>query len=96
MKSVTFHGHVDIFARCETQRKLDSLVSQPVAVIDLRNATAIDATFLGQLAALRRENAKRGGTIVLVVTDPLIRKILSMVSFDRMFEIVASLEEVTL
>jgi len=90
---VQLDGDLDIFCRARTQAKLDTLGDTAFAIVDLRGATAVDAAFLGQLAVLRKVNAQKGGTIVLVVTNPAIRKLLHVVGFDRAFRIVESIEE---
>jgi anti-anti-sigma factor len=90
---VTLEGDLDIFRRDHTQAKLDGLRSANLGIVDLRRAGALDATFLGQLAALRSANLKAGGTIVLVVTNPAILKLLHIVRFDRVFPIVESIEQ---
>ena len=86
-------GDLDIFSREQTQQQLQALLPHRYAIIDLRAVRTIDATFLGQLAALRRINAGNDGAIVLVVSNPSIQKILRIVRFDEAFTVARSIAE---
>lgn len=86
-------GDLDIFNREQTQQQLQELLAHRYAIIDLRKVRTIDATFLGQLAALRRINAGNDGAIALVVSSPAIQKVLRLVRFDETFTLAPSVAE---
>lgn len=86
-------GDLDIFSREQTQQQLQELLPHRYAIIDLSDVHTIDATFLGQLAVLRRKNAGNDGAIALVVSNPAIQKVLRIVHFDEAFTLAKSIAE---
>lgn len=63
-------------------------------IVDLTEATFIDSTFLGVLAAAQRALATVGGRVVIVCSDRSLAKVFEITGLDRVFAIHLTLEEV--
>lgn len=90
---VALEGDLDIFRREEIEQRLGSLRFVRFGIVDLSDVRLVDASFLGQLVALRKANCALGGTVYVVAPNPWIRNLLRMVRLERIVAIVASMAE---
>ena len=79
---VSLKGELDIY-RADAIRDSFATVNGP-AVVDLSGVTYMDSTALNELARLH----KRVGRLVIVAPSPQIRRVLTIVGFADLFEIV--------
>jgi anti-anti-sigma factor len=85
---IELEGELDIARQDELQRLFDSIQKDGPLTIDLGQVTYADSTFLRLLAslALRFQEVP----IRLVGAQPNLRRVFSIVQFDKLFQIVGS------
>jgi anti-sigma B factor antagonist len=85
-------GEADAYAAPELDRCIRGCVNGEVevVVVDLTEVTLLDSTALGVLVAAHGRLAKQGIPLRLVCTDRLIRHVLTITGFDRVFDLYAS------
>jgi anti-sigma B factor antagonist len=86
---VGLHGDVDLYTAPELKSELHRLIegSATRIVVDLTSATFIDSTTLGVLLGALKRFRPAGGELVLVCSDPNIRRIFEITLLDRVFAI---------
>jgi anti-anti-sigma factor len=82
---VELDGEYDLSRRQELASLFASLEGESPLVIDMTKVTYIDSTILHELSTLRERD--RGRAITLLGSNASVRRILEIVSFDRIFEI---------
>jgi anti-anti-sigma factor len=83
---VTLRGELDVYRADSVREAFDAVRGS--AVVDLSAVTYLDSTVLNELVRLRKRIA---GDIVLVVVSPQVRRILELVGFGQLFQIVDGL-----
>ena len=78
-------GEYDLTRKDELARALATLDADAEIVIDMRDVTYIDSTVLRELAALHLRDPQR--SVSLLGVKPPIRRVLSIVGFDRLLNI---------
>jgi anti-anti-sigma factor len=56
-------------------------------VVDVRDVTSIDSSALGMLLLMQCQLNKRDGDIRIINCNPVVRKILRIVRFDKKFSV---------
>jgi anti-sigma B factor antagonist len=86
---VSLSGDVDLYTAPELKSVLYRLIDGGAKriVVDLTSATFIDSTTLGVLLGALKRSRASGGELVLVCTDPNIRRIFEITLLDRVFAI---------
>ncbi len=86
--TVTMQGELDLFTCPELQQEL-ALVPVEVtrALIDLTGVTFVDSTGLGLLVRFAKKLDERGGSVMLVLEDGPVRKLLEVTALDRVFDV---------
>lgn len=87
--TVSLHGAIDISSARTLKRLLERAETADEAVIDLSDVTYAGTTLLNALISLRRTMRERGGAGVVHLTgsNPQIRRVLTITSLDRVFEV---------
>ena len=86
---VSLSGDLDTYTLAAT-RLLLSRVEEP-CVIDLANVRIIDAATLGEFVRLKKRIAPH--RVIIAGANRHVRRVLSVLQFDRMFEIVDRAED---
>jgi anti-anti-sigma factor len=87
---VSLSGDLDTYTLASTRQVL-SRVEEP-CVIDLTNVRIIDAATLGEFVRFKKRIAPH--RVVLAGPNRHVRRVLAVLQFDRMFEIVDRVEDV--
>jgi anti-sigma B factor antagonist len=92
--AVTLEGDVDLYTAPELKSELHRLIDGGATriVVDLTSATFIDSTTLGVLLGALKRFRPSGGELVLVCSDPNIRRIFEITLLDRVFAIFGTRE----
>ena len=83
---IALDGEYDLARKDEIEGLFDSVDGDGAVVIDCSNVTYLDSTFLKELAKLRRRSSDR--PISLTGVNDNIRRVLEIVGFARLFDIV--------
>ena len=71
-----------------------ALCTQPLLALDLSGLQFLDARGIAGLIAMRRRTVARGAELVLVCSDPHIRKVLRTCRLDSVLQVVDDMDEV--
>ena len=84
----------DIASADRLSRLLAPAVTHENVVIDMSNVDYIDSSCLGKLMAMRKERveARGGAPARIVVTSPTVRRVFSIVQFDRLWPVFESVD----
>jgi anti-anti-sigma factor len=75
-------------------RLLEPAYEHPNLILDLTAVQFIDSTCLGKLAKVYGERAARGlSTMRLVTQTAQLRRVLTLVNFDKLFSIYATMDD---
>jgi anti-anti-sigma factor len=87
--TVSLRGEFDISSGDSLRRELARAEYADAAIIDLSGVTYAGTTLLNALLALQKSMRKHGGegAIRIVGTSPHLRKVLTITSLDRLFEV---------
>ena len=91
LRVVSLSGDLDTYTLAST-RQLLSRVEGP-CVIDLTDVRIIDAATLGEIVRLKKRLAPQ--RVVLAGANRHVRRVLAVLQFERMFEIVERPEDAT-
>ena len=83
---IEFEGELDIARKDELERIFDSIEKNGPLTMDLRRVTYVDSTFLRLLASLALRFQEM--PIRLVVATANLRRVLGIVQFEKLFQIV--------
>jgi anti-anti-sigma factor len=85
----------DLTACDELEKHLAPAFSHPNVVIDMSAVTFIDSSCLRTLALMRQKRVTEGGfgPVRLVIEDSNIRRLFSVVGFDKLWPIFETLKE---
>jgi anti-anti-sigma factor len=85
----------DLSNRDKLQFLLAAATDRPRVFIDMSRVTFMDATCLGKLATIQGERFRKGGLrpATLVVAYPQVRRLLTLVGFDKAWPIFGTLDE---
>jgi len=88
-------GELDIYSSADLRKDLHVLINDGVQIVvaDLSGVTFIDSTSLGVLIGARKRLRAHDGDIVLVVTDPNVKKVFDLTGLNLAFTITQSLEQ---
>jgi len=84
-RRVQLQGEYDFSRKAEIQKLFESLSADRPAEIDLSAVSYVDSTFLNELAMLRVRFAEQ--PIRLVGANTHLKRLLALMSFQRLFEI---------
>lgn len=89
---VALSGDVDTYRRLEVQALLQPLYEAEESILDLSDVRYFDSTFLSALAIIHKHRLREGRPPVrLVVTSPLLQRVLDTMGFDKVFLLFDSL-----
>lgn len=86
VQRIELHGEYDLSRREELAALLASVDGVKAVVLDLTRVTYVDSSFLNELGALRTR--LKDAHITLLGVSPQLRRVLSLMRFDTIFEIV--------
>jgi anti-sigma B factor antagonist len=91
---IGLNGDVDLYTAPELKSELHRLIDAGATriIVDLTSATFIDSTTLGVLLGALKRFRPTGGELVLVCSDPNIRRIFEITLLDRVFAIFGTRE----
>ena len=91
---VGLSGEIDLHTAPALKAELARLIELGAmrVVVDLTSTTFIDSSTLGVLLGALKRLRPEGGELVLVCTDPNIRKIFEITLLDRVFPLVDSVD----
>ena len=86
LERVELHGEYDLSRKEELAAVLTSLTGEQPILLDLTRVTYVDSSFLNELGTLRSRlpDAK----IALHGVSPQLRRVLSLMRFETLFDIV--------
>jgi anti-sigma B factor antagonist len=92
---IALAGELDLYSVDAFRAALeDALTLEPErVVVDASDVAFIDSVALGVLANAMKQQRARGGTIVLVATNPNIVRVFEITGLDRMLVIADSLDD---
>ncbi|HEX3458968.1 MAG TPA: STAS domain-containing protein [Candidatus Baltobacteraceae bacterium] len=82
---IELYGEYDLSRRAEIQLTFATLVPNGALIVDLSKVTYVDSTFLNELVELRERLP--GSQITLLGPNANLRRVLQLMSFDRLFDI---------
>ena len=85
VERLELHGEYDLSRKEELAALLASVTSEKPVVLDLTRVTYVDSSFLNQLGSLRSRLPE--SKITLRGVNPQLRRVLSLMRFDAIFEI---------
>ena len=87
---IWLRGDIDMQRAMECETLLERYQDTPArdVSVDLMDVTFFDSTGLGFLARLRIASEARDGRVTLLYPSPQVLRILQLVAFDTVFEIV--------
>ena len=90
-------GELDVFTSPRLRRDLFAEIENGATrvVVDLSDVTLLDSTALGVLVAALRRLRATDGTLVLVVTDDHVRKVLRITGLEKLFPVYTSVRAAT-
>jgi anti-anti-sigma factor len=89
---VALNGDLNVYRRLEVQALLQPLYEAGESVLDLSDVRYFDSTFLTALAVIHKHRVREGRPPVrLVVTSPLLQRVLDTMGFDKVFLLFDSL-----
>lgn len=94
---VAVAGEIDMFTSPGLRRDLFAEIERGATrvVVDLSDVTLLDSTALGVLVAALRRLRASDGTLVLVVTDDHVRKVLRITGLEKLFPVYTSVDAAT-
>jgi anti-sigma B factor antagonist len=93
--AICLHGRVDASTIGPLRTQVDHLLNEGVHffVLDLSGVTFLDSTGLALLIYLLKRSQQVGGDVKMVFpTDEATRRLLQLTRFDRVFEVVESVD----
>ncbi len=92
---VSLHGELDVQYQSQVTAALQSALNRrpSVLVADLRGLTFMDSTGVHALIQAERRCRRQGVRFVVIRGSIAVDRVLSVLGLDRMFEIVASPEQ---
>lgn len=88
-------GDLDVTSSPQVRNEVVRLLTDGAThlVIDLAAVPFVDSFGLGVLIGALKRTRAGGGELVLVVTDPGVRRLLSLTGLDEVFDLAESLDE---
>lgn len=92
---VAASGEIDVAAAPDLRTKLTDLVSEGAVrlVLDLDHVDFIDSTGLGVLVGAVRRARAAEGDVVVVTSNPRVRKVFDVTGLDEVFTIADSVDD---
>jgi anti-anti-sigma factor len=78
-------GEYDLTRRDELHELLSGIDGNRPIIIDVRRVSYVDSSFLNELAILRK--SRDGCAITIEGPSPMMKRLLSLMSFDKLFKI---------
>ena len=85
MERIELHGEYDLSRKEELAAFLASITGKKPVVLDMTRVTYVDSSFLNELGTLR--SRLQDSKITLQGVNPQLRRVLSLMRFDAIFEI---------
>ncbi len=87
-------GEIDVATAPRLREQLIAVVTggQPRLVLDLEGVTFLDSTGLGVIVGLLKRARTLGGDVLLVCTQPAVRKVFEITALDRTMPLAVSVE----
>lgn len=86
VQSIELHGEYDLSRREELGALLASIDAGKPVILNLTRVTYVDSSFLNELGTLR--SRLKESKITLLGVSPQLRRVLSLMRFDAIFDIV--------
>ncbi len=92
---VTVEGEVDMATAPTLRERLHALVAdgRRTIIVDLEKVDFLDSTGLGVLIGAMRRLRSADGDLIVVVTQPRIRKVFEITGLDRAFRMHDSVDD---
>ena len=91
---VVFAGEYDVSCRAQFRRELGRLASKPALILDFSEVTYLDSTSVTELLRLNHRRAEANfERETIVVRTPLLRRLFAILQLDRVFNVVADLDD---
>lgn len=89
LKILAVHGDVDVYTSPKVKETINNLIEQEFykIVVNLENVRYVDSTGLGVLIGALKRLREHNGNIVLVCTNPQIKKIFTITGLIKIFNI---------
>src|ERR1700724_4603723 len=88
-------GDLDVTTSSELRTAIRECSSELGVIVDLEHVSFVDSTALGVLIAGKKRVERDGREFRLVVTSPIVLRIIAITGLDEMFAVHASLLEAT-
>ena len=85
MERIELHGEYDLSRKEELAAFLASVSGKKPVVLDVTRVTYVDSSFLNELGMLR--SRLKNARITLQGAKPQLRRVLSLLGFDTLFEL---------
>jgi anti-sigma B factor antagonist len=86
-------GKLDLTGAADAEAAIAALVARgQYLIIDMSALDFLDCSALGALLRVRALARRGGGDLVLVASQPLVRRLLALIANDEMFWVPASVE----
>ena len=90
--TVVLSGEIDVNSLVDAERQVRAAArDHRDLVLDLRAATLLDSRALNLIADTAHRARERGGKVRVLVTRPIIRRVLRMMFFEELVEVVPPL-----
>lgn len=92
---LSVHGDVDVYTSPKVKEAINALIEKEVfsIVVNLEDVRYVDSTGLGVLIGALKRLKEHNGSIVLVCTNPQIKKIFQITGLVKIFSIYSNDEE---
>src|SRR3982074_396066 len=90
-RTISFRGHVDISRYPEFRRAFTDVAPGIPLLVDLRETTGLDSTFLSELLLLKRRHGAR--VVIVIAPRSQVAKMFSIAGIDTKLDVYMSTEE---
>lgn len=91
---VVFAGEYTLGSKNKLHRELNRLATKPRLVLDFSEVSYMDSTCIAELMRMEQRRAAAGfETAFVVMQSPVLIRIFSVVTLDRVFRVVPALDQ---
>jgi anti-anti-sigma factor len=91
---LALNGEFDLSQRDRVKDAFETIVAEPVVVVDLAKTAYIDSTILGSLLRLRGDVLRNGGSFALAAPSVMVQRLLDITMLTQLFDVRESVDGV--
>jgi anti-sigma B factor antagonist len=90
---ISCDGDLDVTTSAQLRTAIRDTSGELGVIVDLERVAFVDSTALGVLIAGKKRVARGGRAFCIVVTSPIVLRIIAVTGLDDMFEVFGSLAD---